>query len=124
MQMTRFHYTSIRVKFYGEDGSGPGVNRGFFTSLANDVKSADKGKVPMNTLGLLFSEPGKCVCTNEHTCMHTLTQTHTHALIGKQPEQTGLYAPCPFIPSITTSTTKNANVMVIPHVTSDLSVRC
>lgn len=31
----------MRVKFEGEDGSGPGVNRGFFASLANALKNND-----------------------------------------------------------------------------------
>ena len=31
----------MRVKFEGEDGSGPGVNRGFFASLANALKNSD-----------------------------------------------------------------------------------
>ena len=39
--MTKFHYSQIRVKFEGEDGSGPGVNRGFFASLANAIKLSD-----------------------------------------------------------------------------------
>lgn len=39
--MTKFHYSQIRVKFEGEDGSGPGVNRGFFASLANAIKHCD-----------------------------------------------------------------------------------
>ena len=60
------------MKFDGEDGSGPGVNRGFFASLANELKSSDLSKPPLNRLGQLFCEP------------------------GKMPEQNGLFAPCPF----------------------------
>jgi hypothetical protein len=71
-QLVRFHYSTARVKFDGEDGSGPGVNRGFFASLANELKSSDLTKQPMNRLGQFFCEP------------------------GKKPEQSGLYAPCPF----------------------------
>ena len=48
MQMVRFHYSQIRVKFEGEDGSGPGVNRGLFASLANELKSNNTTKHPMN----------------------------------------------------------------------------
>ena len=46
--MVRFHYSQIRVKFEGEDGSGPGVNRGLFASLANELKSSNTTKHPMN----------------------------------------------------------------------------
>jgi len=46
--MVRFHYSQIRVKFEGEDGSGPGVNRGLFASLANELKSNNTTKHPMN----------------------------------------------------------------------------
>ena len=48
IQMVRFHYSQIRVKFEGEDGSGPGVNRGLFASLANELKSNNTTKHPMN----------------------------------------------------------------------------
>ena len=34
----------MRVKFEGEEGSGPGVNRGFFSSLSNELKSSDTSK--------------------------------------------------------------------------------
>lgn len=44
-QLSRFHYSQIRVKFEGEDGSGPGVNRGFFASLANALKTTDQVSV-------------------------------------------------------------------------------
>ena len=50
--MLQFHYSQIRVKFEGEEGSGPGVNRGFFASLANELKSSDSLKV--NLIKLLF----------------------------------------------------------------------
>ena len=43
-QLTKFHYAQVRVKFEGEEGSGPGVNRGFFASLSNELKSADTSK--------------------------------------------------------------------------------
>ena len=39
--MSKFHYSQVRVKFEDEDGSGPGVNRGFFASLANAIKQSD-----------------------------------------------------------------------------------
>lgn len=71
--MPRFHYSSIRVKFEGEDGSGPGVNRGFFASFANDLINSDLSKPPINKLGRLLHQPGKL------------------------PEQLGAYAPCPFL---------------------------
>ena len=53
MQMVRFHYSQIRVKFEGEDGSGPGVNRGLFASLANELKSTNTTKHPMNKVGCI-----------------------------------------------------------------------
>ena len=86
--MVRFHYSNIRVKFEGEDGSGPGVNRGFFASLANEVKSSDTTRPPLNRLGLLFYQP------------------------GKQPEQQGLYAPCPMVLPSSNSIGKNACIKV------------
>jgi E3 ubiquitin-protein ligase EDD1 len=64
--MTNFRYQQVRVKFDGEDGSGPGVNRGFFTTFAHALKTNEKTKG-----GRLLHEPGKL------------------------PEQTGLFAPCP-----------------------------
>ena len=39
LQLPRFHYSQIRVKFEGEDGSGPGVNRGYFAAFANALKN-------------------------------------------------------------------------------------
>ncbi len=84
-QMVHFHYSNIRVKFDGEDGSGPGVNRGFFASLANELKSGDINKTPLNRLGLLFHEP------------------------GKKPEQGGMFAPHPFMPHLT-NTTERINI--------------
>lgn len=86
--MVRFHYSNIRVKFEGEDGSGPGVNRGFFASLATEVKSSDTSRPPLNKLGLLFHEP------------------------GKQPQQQGLYAPCPFASQFGSSASKNIHIKV------------
>ena len=41
LQMSKFHYSQVRVKFEDEDGSGPGVNRGFFASLANAIRQSD-----------------------------------------------------------------------------------
>ena len=79
LQLTHFHYTNVRVKFDGEDGSGPGVNRGFFASLSNELKSSDMSKSPLNRLGLFFHEP------------------------GKQPEQSGLFSPHPFNPHLVSS---------------------
>ena len=35
-------YTAIRCKFIGEEGSGPGVTRGFFAAVANELKKQDK----------------------------------------------------------------------------------
>lgn len=39
LQLPRFHYSQVRVKFEGEDGSGPGVNRGYFAAFANALKN-------------------------------------------------------------------------------------
>jgi hypothetical protein len=72
----------VRVKFEGEEGSGPGVNRGFFSSVANELKSSDASKPVLKQVGVLLSEP------------------------GKQPEQSGLFAPCPFLPSHSISSSK------------------
>jgi len=36
------HFTQVRVKFEGEDGSGPGVNRGFFAAVAMSLKNSIK----------------------------------------------------------------------------------
>lgn len=85
-QMSQFHYSNVRVKFDGEDGSGPGVNRGFFASLSNDLKSTDVSRSPLNRLGLFFHEP------------------------GKQPEQSGLFAPHPFMPHIITSPSRTTAI--------------
>jgi E3 ubiquitin-protein ligase EDD1 len=71
--MTKFHFCQIRVKFEDEDGSGPGVNRGFFTSLANAFRTSDATVPPCNKIGLLFYQP------------------------GREPEQAGLFAPCPYV---------------------------
>ena len=86
--MSRFHYSSVRVKFEGEDGSGPGVNRGFFASLANDLINSDLTKPPINKLGRLLHQPGKL------------------------PEQLGTYAPCPFVPSHSTPQAKIVSIKV------------
>lgn len=40
--MSTFHYSNLRVKFDGEEGSGPGVNRGFFAAVANALKTDEK----------------------------------------------------------------------------------
>ena len=40
--MTSFHYSNFRAKFEGEEGSGPGVNRGFFAAVANALKTEEK----------------------------------------------------------------------------------
>lgn len=40
--MSTFHYSNLRVKFEGEEGSGPGVNRGFFAAVANALKTDEK----------------------------------------------------------------------------------
>jgi len=42
VQLGRMHYSQVRVKFEGEDGSGPGVNRGFFASFAAALKNPSK----------------------------------------------------------------------------------
>ena len=42
--MSTFHYSNLRVKFEGEEGSGPGVNRGFFAAMANALKTDEKVK--------------------------------------------------------------------------------
>ena len=78
----------MRVKFDGEDGSGPGVNRGFFASLSNELKSTDVGKNPLSKLGLFFHQP------------------------GKQPEQSGLFAPHPFMPHLVSSPSRTSMVKV------------
>ena len=41
-QLGRMQYSQVRVKFEGEDGSGPGVNRGFFASFATALKNPAK----------------------------------------------------------------------------------
>ncbi len=88
VQLSQFHYQSVRVKFDGEDGSGPGVNRGFFASLSNELKSADVSRTPLNRLGLFFHEP------------------------GKQPEQNGLFSPHPFMPHLVSGTSRTSTVKV------------
>lgn len=67
--MSTFHYSNLRVKFEGEEGSGPGVNRGFFAAMANALKTDEK--LPDGATALLH-EPGKL------------------------PEQSGFYAPKPY----------------------------
>ena len=94
--MSNFHFSNVRVKFDGEDGSGPGVNRGFFASLSNELKSSDLGKSPLNRLGLFFHEP------------------------GKQPEQSGLFAPHPFMPHLVGSPSRQSAIKV--KITSPISV--
>lgn len=42
LQMSTFHYSNLRIKFEGEEGSGPGVNRGFFAAMANALKTDEK----------------------------------------------------------------------------------
>ncbi|XP_048584846.1 uncharacterized protein LOC5508594 isoform X2 [Nematostella vectensis] len=71
-EMQPFHYSNFRAKFEGEEGSGPGVNRGFFAAVANALKSDEK--VPPDT-AMLMHEPGKL------------------------PEQSGFYAPKPYATS-------------------------
>ena len=88
VQLSQFHYQRVRVKFDGEDGSGPGVNRGFFASLSNELKSADVSRTPLNRLGLFFHEP------------------------GKQPEQNGLFSPHPFMPHLVSGTSRTSTVKV------------
>jgi hypothetical protein len=46
-QMQPFHYSNFRAKFEGEEGSGPGVNRGFFAAVANALKADDKVYSPL-----------------------------------------------------------------------------
>lgn len=87
-QVSHFHYSNVRVKFDGEDGSGPGVNRGFFASFSYELKSGDMSKSPLSRLGLLFHEP------------------------GKQPEQSSLFAPHPFMPHLASSPSRSNVVKV------------
>ena len=54
--MSTFHYSNLRVKFEGEEGSGPGVNRGFFAAMANALKTDEK--VGSTTFVLLSSANG------------------------------------------------------------------
>ncbi|KAJ7390888.1 hypothetical protein OS493_020908 [Desmophyllum pertusum] len=79
-EMCTFHYSNLRVKFEGEEGSGPGVNRGFFAAMANALKTDEK------EINLAVS-------------FHYSSQwKHTTLLHepGKLPEQSGFYAPKPF----------------------------
>ena len=50
------HRGSLNVSFEGEPGAGPGVTSGFYTALANALKSDEK--LPPKT-DTLFHEPGK-----------------------------------------------------------------
>ena len=52
--MSTFHYSNLRVKFEGEEGSGPGVNRGFFAAMANALKTDEKVTTLEKTLSLFF----------------------------------------------------------------------
>lgn len=52
--MSTFHYSNLRVKFEGEEGSGPGVNRGFFAAMANALKTDEKVTMSEKTLFLFF----------------------------------------------------------------------
>ena len=52
--MSTFHYSNLRVKFEGEEGSGPGVNRGFFAAMANALKTDEKVTMSEKTLFLSF----------------------------------------------------------------------
>lgn len=52
--MSTFHYSNLRVKFEGEEGSGPGVNRGFFAAMANALKTDEKVTTLEKTLFLFF----------------------------------------------------------------------
>lgn len=52
--MSTFHYSNLRVKFEGEEGSGPGVNRGFFAAMANALKTDEKVTALEKTLFLFF----------------------------------------------------------------------
>ena len=52
--MSTFHYSNLRVKFEGEEGSGPGVNRGFFAAMANALKTDEKVTTLEKMLFLFF----------------------------------------------------------------------
>lgn len=54
LQMSTFHYSNLRVKFEGEEGSGPGVNRGFFAAVANALKTDEKVEYTMIILLRLY----------------------------------------------------------------------
>jgi len=41
-------FGSLRVRFEGEEGTGPGVNRGLFAAFANALKSGQKVSVFVN----------------------------------------------------------------------------
>ena len=61
-------YSQVRVKFEGEDGSGPGVNRGFFASFAAALKNP--AKVSSSILHI--------VCSHTDVHMYICTgKTHT-----------------------------------------------
>ena len=40
--MANHPFGSLRVRFEGEEGTGPGVNRGLFAAFANALKSGDQ----------------------------------------------------------------------------------
>ena len=50
------HRGALNIGFEGEAGGGPGVTSGFYTALANALKSDEK--LPPKT-DTLFHEPGK-----------------------------------------------------------------
>ncbi|XP_063678021.1 uncharacterized protein LOC134813994 isoform X3 [Bolinopsis microptera] len=56
LEMTQLHPVNYSVKFEGEEGGGPGVNRGWFSVLCSSLR--DKTKYPDKTLPL-FQCPGR-----------------------------------------------------------------
>ena len=40
--MDNHPFGSLRVRFEGEEGTGPGVNRGLFAAFTNALKSGEK----------------------------------------------------------------------------------
>ena len=64
-------YSQVRVKFEGEDGSGPGVNRGFFASFAAALKNPAK-------VSYVYTRARTHTHTHTHAHTHTRAHTHTH----------------------------------------------
>ena len=56
LEMTQLHPVNYSVKFDGEEGGGPGVNRGWFSVVCSALK--DHTKYPDKTFPL-FHYPGR-----------------------------------------------------------------